>query len=197
LLISSVLRSIKICRKPIILLRLQRQHEVARLHFGRACQQYPFPANSKNGKREFLDAFIGINADDIESNRAVVGILLLRAGEIITLLLLQTEPAEVGYIAGLMMIQVFTYVIKNARGVGSLFFGLWLIPMGFIVVHSKRMPLWLSRTLIIGGVGYVASAFLNYAGLTYSWIGALTLPATIGGFWIISYLIVFGIRSEV
>lgn len=96
----------------------------------------------------------------------------------------------------LMMIQVFIHVIKNAWGVGSIFFGLWLIPMGFMVVHSKRMPLWLGRTLIIGGVGYVASAFLNYAGLTYSWIGALTLPATIGEFWMIGYLLIFGIRSE-
>jgi hypothetical protein len=96
----------------------------------------------------------------------------------------------------LIMIQIFDQVIKNAWGVGSLFFGLWLIPMGYIVVSSQRMPVWLGRTLIIGGAGYIASAFLSYAGLRFFWINMLTIPATIGEFWIIGYLLVFGIRPQ-
>jgi Domain of unknown function (DUF4386) len=96
----------------------------------------------------------------------------------------------------LIMIQIFDQVIKNAWGVGSLFFGLWLIPMGYIVVSSQRMPVWLGRILIIGGVGYIASAFLSYAGLRFSWIDMLTIPATIGEFWMIGYLFVFGIRPS-
>jgi len=96
----------------------------------------------------------------------------------------------------LIMIQIFDQVIKNAWGVGSLFFGLWLIPMGYIVVSSQRMPLWLGRTLILGGVGYIASAFLSYAGFRFSWVDMLTIPATIGEFWMIGYLLVFGIRPQ-
>jgi hypothetical protein len=96
----------------------------------------------------------------------------------------------------LIIIQVFDQIIKNAWGVGSLFFGLWLIPMGYIVVRSQRMPVWLGRTLILGGAGYLASAFLNYAGFRFSWIDMLTIPATIGEFWIIGYLLVFGIRPR-
>lgn len=96
----------------------------------------------------------------------------------------------------LIIIQIFDQIIKNAWGVGSLFFGLWLIPMGCIVVRSQRMPIWLGRTLILGGAGYIASAFLNYAGFSFSWIDLLTLPATIGEFWMIGYLFVFGIRPQ-
>jgi len=96
----------------------------------------------------------------------------------------------------LIMIQIFDQVIKNAWGVGSLFFGLWLIPMGYIVVSSQRMPVWLGRTLIIGGAGYIASAFLNYSGFHFSWTDMLTIPATIGEFWMIGYLFVFGIRPQ-
>jgi Domain of unknown function (DUF4386) len=96
----------------------------------------------------------------------------------------------------LIMIQIFDQVIKNAWGVGSLFFGLWLIPMGYIVVSSQRMPVWLGRTLIIGGAGYIVSAFLSYAGFRFSWIDMLTIPATLGEFWIIGYLLVFGIRPK-
>lgn len=96
----------------------------------------------------------------------------------------------------LLMIQIFDQLIKGSWGVGSLFFGLWLIPMGYCVVQSQRMPLWLGRVLIIGGVGYVASAFLNYAGVKDGWVGMLTIPATVGEFWMIAYLLLFGIRPQ-
>lgn len=96
----------------------------------------------------------------------------------------------------LIIIQIFDQVIRNAWAVGSLFFGLWLIPMGYIVVSSQRMPVWLGRILIIGGVGYIASAFISYAGFRFSWLDMLTIPATIGEFWMIGYLLVFGIRPQ-
>ncbi len=96
----------------------------------------------------------------------------------------------------LIMIRLFDQLIKNAWGVGSLFFGLWLIPMGYIVVHSQRMPVWLGRILILGGAGYIVSAFLNYAGLSFQWSDVLTIPATVGEFWMIGYLLFFGIRPQ-
>lgn len=94
----------------------------------------------------------------------------------------------------LVMVQIFVQIIKNAWGVGGLFFGLWLIPMGYIVISSQRMPVWLGHTLMLGSAGYIASAFLNYAGLEYSWIDLLTIPASIGEFWMIGYLLTVGIR---
>jgi len=93
-----------------------------------------------------------------------------------------------------LMTQLFHLFIKHAWGAGSLFFGLWLIPMGYIVVSSQRMPLWLGRVLILGGVGYILSTFISYMGVTDSWVGMLPLPATIGEFWMIGYLLIFGIR---
>lgn len=96
----------------------------------------------------------------------------------------------------LIMIQIFNQFIKNAWGVGSLFFGLWLIPMGYIVVQSQRMPIWLGRVLILGGAGYIANAFLNYAGINFPWVDLLTIPATVGEFWMIGYLLIFGIRPQ-
>lgn len=94
----------------------------------------------------------------------------------------------------LILTQLFQQFIKHAWGVGNLFFGLWLIPMGYIVVSSQRMPIWLGRILILGGVGYILSAFIGYMGLKESWVGMLTIPATVGELWMISYLLIFGIR---
>lgn len=83
---------------------------------------------------------------------------------------------------------------SNAWGVGGLFFGLWLIPMGYTIVSSQRMPIWLGRLLILGGLGYILNTFISYASVSSNWVNVLTIPATIGEFWIIGYLLVFGIR---
>jgi len=96
----------------------------------------------------------------------------------------------------IVLVELLSAVISNAWGVGSIFFGLWLIPMGYIVVSSKRMPLWLGWTLIIGGAGYLLSVVVNYLGIESSFSGYLVIPATIGEFWMIGYLLVFGIRPE-
>lgn len=92
------------------------------------------------------------------------------------------------------LIHLLTLLMSNAWGVGSLFFGLWLIPMGYVIVVSNRMPLWLGRTLILGGVGYVLSTFLKYAGIDSPLVDILVIPATVGEFWIVGYLLIFGIR---
>ena len=94
------------------------------------------------------------------------------------------------------LIYLLALLITNAWGVGSLFFGLWLIPMGYIIVSSNRMPRWLGFTLIAGGIGYLLSAFLKSAGVSSPLVDILVIPATVGEFWIVGYLLIFGIRAS-
>ncbi|MGE0772633.1 MAG: DUF4386 domain-containing protein [Cyclobacteriaceae bacterium] len=94
-----------------------------------------------------------------------------------------------------VLVQLLQQFIANAWGVGGLFFGLWLIPMGYVVTSSKCMPAWLGRVLMIGGAGYLLGTFLNYFGVEGDWLGVLVIPATVGEFWMIVYLLVFGIRN--
>ncbi|THV58345.1 DUF4386 domain-containing protein [Flagellimonas alvinocaridis] len=94
----------------------------------------------------------------------------------------------------ILLIQVFQNIISNAWGIGGLFFGLWLFPMGYIVIKSKRMPVWLGRVIVLGGIGYLISTVIRYAGIDFSFNRFLILPATIGEFWMIGYLLIFGIR---
>lgn len=96
----------------------------------------------------------------------------------------------------ILLIDLLGQLIKHSWNVGGLFFGLWLIPMGHIVITSKRMPLWLGRTLIVGGVGYILSTLISYMGLQHSLLNLLTIPATIGEFWMIGYLLIYGIRHH-
>jgi hypothetical protein len=93
-----------------------------------------------------------------------------------------------------VLIQFLSSIISNAWLIGGLFFGLWLIPMGYVVITTNRMPLWLGRTLIVGGLGYILSTIINLTGFTNQFLDILTIPATIGEFWMIGYLLIYGIR---
>lgn len=91
--------------------------------------------------------------------------------------------------------QLLFRLSESFWGVGALFFGLWLIPMGWIATTSGRFPRTLGWILVAGGIGYVASAFVEHAVGAPTWlVGALTIPATVGEFWMIGYLLVVGIR---
>jgi hypothetical protein len=72
---------------------------------------------------------------------------------------------------------------------GAIFFGLWLLPMGWLVLKSGYGPRVLGWILIIGGIGYVASVFIAVlapdAGI---WVVALPVLATVGEFWMIGLL---------
>lgn len=93
-----------------------------------------------------------------------------------------------------VLIQLLSDIISNAWTIGGLFFGLWLIPMGYVVVASKCMPIWLGWTLIVGGIGYTLSTLLNCLGFSHNLLNILTVPATVGEFWMIGYLLIYGIR---
>jgi len=94
-------------------------------------------------------------------------------------------------------VQVLYLISGNLWTAGGLFFGLWLIPMGWCVLRSGWMPRALGWILIVGGTGYVLSAFLGFllpqAGTVASF---LTAPASIGEFWMIGYLLIRGVRAE-
>lgn len=95
--------------------------------------------------------------------------------------------------------QLMYVVSNNLWGVGALGFGLWLIPMGWCVLRSGWMPRPLGWILVAGGSGYVLSAFVTYlAPDTGVLAEVLTVPASVGEFWMVGYLLVRGVRrSEV
>jgi hypothetical protein len=92
-------------------------------------------------------------------------------------------------------VQLLYQVSGNLWGVGVLFFGLWLIPMGWCVLRSGWMPRALGWVLVAGGVGYLLSAFVRYlVPGAQGVVDALALPATVGEFWMVGYLLIYGVR---
>lgn len=83
-----------------------------------------------------------------------------------------------------------------AWALGGLFFGLWLIPMGWLVLRSGFMPRPLGWILIAGGFGYMLSAYASQLVPDADLLAdALTVPASVGELWMIAYLLVVGVRT--
>lgn len=67
--------------------------------------------------------------------------------------------------------------------VSGIFFGLWLLPMGYLAAKT-RMPRVLAGFLVAGGIGYILSTLLVILFPEQkSLSGIFALPATIGEFW--------------
>jgi Domain of unknown function (DUF4386) len=94
-------------------------------------------------------------------------------------------------------VQLLYVASGNLWGVTALFFGLWLLPMGWLVLRSRWMPQALGWTLIAGGLGYTLSAFISYLFPSVDLLSQLlTVPSIVGEVWITCYLIIFGIRRH-
>ena len=94
-------------------------------------------------------------------------------------------------------VQVLYLGSYNMWGVGALFFGLWLIPMGWCVLRSGWMPRILGWILVVGGVGYVLSPFVLYlARDAQALFDAMAYPASVGEFWMVGYLLIRGVRRQ-
>ncbi|GAA4461490.1 DUF4386 domain-containing protein [Phytohabitans houttuyneae] len=94
-------------------------------------------------------------------------------------------------------VQILYLVSDGLWGVGALFFGLWLIPMGWCVLRSGWMPRALGWILVAGGVGYVIGAFVEYLVADAHVVAdALAYPASVGEFWMVGYLLVHGVRRR-
>jgi hypothetical protein len=85
----------------------------------------------------------------------------------------------------------------TAWDVGGIFFGLWLLPLGWLVVRTSPMPRLLGWLLLAGGLGYVANTFVHVLLPDATVLAdALLIPSTIGELWMIGYLLWRGIAGH-
>lgn len=134
-----------------------------------------------------LALFGMVNAVAILASAALLASALDVAGD-------QSLAAPGGAAASAQLLYVTS---GHLWGVAATFFGLWLIPMGWLVLRSRWLPEPLGWALIVGGVAYLASAVVSYAFADADTVAQLlTLPSVVGELWIMGYLVVFGVREH-
>lgn len=105
----------------------------------------------------------------------------------------QALPAT--QVQGLALLSLRGY--DHALFMARLFWGLWLLPFGYLVLKSRALPRVLGGLLMLGGVGYAVDVFgeLLVPGYTHTRVSDYaTLPASIGEIGICLWLLVVGMR---
>ena len=86
----------------------------------------------------------------------------------------------------------------NGILVSKLFWGLWLLPFGWLVYAWRELPRILGVLLMLGGIGYVIDVFARVLvpGFADSSVASvIVLPATLGEIGTCLWLLVFGVRG--
>ena len=104
----------------------------------------------------------------------------------------QVGPASNGL--ALLLLDTQHYGILIAQ----IFFGLWLVPMGYLAYKSGWFPKALGVLLVVGGACYLVDTLALFLapdfGKTISTF--IVIPSTIAEVWMVGYLLVIGVRTE-
>jgi len=79
----------------------------------------------------------------------------------------------------------------------QVFFGLWLVPIGYLVYRSALFPRWLGALLIVGGVCYLVdllAAFLvpDFSRMIHAFV---VIPCAVAEISMVVYLLVVGVKT--
>ena len=88
---------------------------------------------------------------------------------------------------------------NNGILVAELFWGLWLLPLGYLVLKSRMLPSLLGVLLIAGCFGYLTDVFATVLFPSWSTSTAarfVTAPASLGEIGTCLWLLVFGARES-
>ena len=82
--------------------------------------------------------------------------------------------------------------------IAQIFFGLWLVPLGYLAYKSGMFPKALGVALVVGGACYLVdllAAFLvpDFGKAIH---GDVTIPSAIAEIWMVGYLLVIGVKTK-
>jgi Domain of unknown function (DUF4386) len=94
------------------------------------------------------------------------------------------------------LVGLFAGMHHDGYLIAQIFFGLWLLPLGYLVLRSGWFPAWIGVLLIAGCFGYLVDTFATFlAPSTADAIEAIVLaPAAIGELSFVAYLLIRGVR---
>ncbi|MBF6611890.1 MAG: DUF4386 domain-containing protein [Chloroflexi bacterium] len=81
--------------------------------------------------------------------------------------------------------------------IAQIFFGLWLVPMGYLAYKSGWFPKALGIVLIVSCVSYLVDLLAAFLApeVSVQIHGFLSIPPTIAEPWMLGYLLLIGVRS--
>jgi hypothetical protein len=111
--------------------------------------------------------------------------------------LLRTPNLNTAYLQQQVMMHLADY--NNGITIAQIFWGLWLLPFGYLVFRSGFLPKIFGVLLMAGCMGYLIEFFADFLIPAYrgSWIQTVVgIPASVGEIGICLWLLIMGIRKK-
>jgi hypothetical protein len=111
-----------------------------------------------------------------------------------------TEPSYVaafGAAGSNALVLLLLDIHQSGILIAQIFFGLWLVPLGYLAYKSGMFPKWLGVVLIVGGVCYLVdmlAVFLvpDFGAKVSAYV---VIPSTIAEISMLGYLLVIGVKT--
>jgi hypothetical protein len=129
--------------------------------------------------------------------RAMVVIVAVSVGIICLNLLNQRMALQVATRGGSDAVAgQFTDMHAAGYLIAQIFFGLWLLPLGYLVYRSGFVPRAIGVLLAVGCFGYLADTFVQFLapGIAESVEPFVLAPAAVGELSLVVFLLVRGVR---
>lgn len=144
---------------------------------------------------------------DLKNARLMVGLVLVSVpmafltllNQIITLQLLQGEfflnvfdSTQRNALA-----MIFLNLSNDGMAMAQIFWGLWLFPLGLLVIKSDFIPKWIGYLLIVACFGYVVTSTAHFLLPDYVAVAApfTAVAGTVAEFSIIFWLLIKGVKD--
>lgn len=142
---------------------------------------------------------------DVNQARLMVGMVLVSVAisfaNVLNSLAALTLFRGTDYLAALDIPQrealgmLFLALHRQGIGIVGIFWGLWLFPLGVLVMRSGFLPRLFGFLLILNCAGYVVASLTMLLSPTYaSLVSRVVMPTLLGELWIMLWLLVRGAR---
>ncbi len=94
------------------------------------------------------------------------------------------------------LVLLFLELRTGAYLVAQVFFGLWLVPLGYLAYRSGNFPRPLGVLLVVGCAGYLVDLCTRFLSpqLGAQLSGFVLIPAIVAEFWMVGYLLFKGVN---
>ena len=107
------------------------------------------------------------------------------------------DPTAMGAAGSNALVLVMLDLQHYGLLIAQIFFGLWLVPLGYLAYRSGMFPKSLGVALIVGGVCYLVDmlALFLVPDVGAKIAGFIVIPSAIAEFWMVGYLLLMAVRS--
>jgi hypothetical protein len=126
----------------------------------------------------------------VNKNMAALMIILFLVGVPIAMLNEVTQLAVLRLLSGADYLNA--YATDQGLLIAHIFFGLWLLPMGYLVFKSGFIPKIVGVLLVIAGLGYVIQSFAAFLGYNVN----IILFTGLGELVFLLWLLIKGVNVE-